>query len=295
MAGFGSISVEAGAPAVREFEIAWADGSTRDLSGIVPYFSASRADGTPLFAEVQGTASGNVVSLPLPLIATPGAYVAVLTLKTSGGVVANDGVWTGILEVNGAEPRALTTLAAVKSYLFGANADKNSKEDGLLADLINRASVWFEKQAGRSILQANYSEVVSGDGSRTFLPAITPLASVSAVTVDGVAIPARSAGVDGWVADTGMVTLAPALGASDTPLRFNRGILNVQVDYVAGFPVVPPDVEGCVCEMVALAYSYKNRVGVLNKSVGGETVGFQTLTLPVSVTSVIDAYRVYHL
>jgi hypothetical protein len=132
---------------------------------------------------------------------------------------------------------------------------------------------------------ATYTDRKNGEGTRGLSLDHTPVAGVTAVKVDGLTIdPQAATGEPGWVLLGNRVELVGHL--------FGRGVGNVEIAYLAGFGASPPfDVEMAVVEMVADLYRKRDRIGQMSRSIGGESVTFQTLTLPNSVQSVIDLYR----
>jgi hypothetical protein len=120
----------------------------------------------------------------------------------------------------------LTTLARVKEYL----GYTNSNQDSLISALITRASGQIAKYCSRRFdRQSHTNAKFDGNGNtRLFLPN-TPIASVSAVSIFGVAVPVSADGVaSGYQYDDKMIyTFGSYL--------FNRGFRNVGVSYVSAF------------------------------------------------------------
>jgi hypothetical protein len=112
----------------------------------------------------------------------------------------------------------------------------------------------------------------------------TPVTAVTSVTVDGVAIPARTViGGTGWVFSAGGVDL---VGYS-----FTAGIQNVVFVYTAG-ETVPADLEQAVIEHAALRYRDRDRVGLASQCGGVESVSYSNAGTLAYIEGVIDAYRV---
>lgn len=54
----------------------------------------------------------------------------------------------------------------------------------------------------------------------------------------------------------------------------------------------PADIEEAVCELVGERYNYKNRIGTVSKSLGGqETVSFSQKDMPDFLRSVLNPYK----
>ena len=90
----------------------------------------------------------------------------------------------GIAVVSPSPRRDLTTLAAVKRELGLAETG----EDALLADLIAQASSSIETECRRRLVRESVVETVLGRGRALLMLSLTPVASIEAVHVDGVAL-----------------------------------------------------------------------------------------------------------
>ncbi|ACL64650.1 hypothetical protein A2cp1_1306 [Anaeromyxobacter dehalogenans 2CP-1] len=176
----------------------------------------------------------------------------------------------------------LASLTDLKGYL-GITA---AAEDALLSRLLTGSSDFLEKATGRTFAAEGHTGTFDGDDSRLLFPTHTPILSVTSLTVDGRTITERGS----WDAE-GFVVRPYYLELS-SGLCFTRGLANVGLQYSAGFETVPGDVQQAVITLSALAYKERTRVGVLSNTVQGEAFSYQTLTLPQSVQSVVDAWRV---
>ncbi|GAO01958.1 phage head-tail connector protein [Anaeromyxobacter sp. PSR-1] len=175
----------------------------------------------------------------------------------------------------------LATLTDLKNYL----GITSTAEDALLSRLLSGSSDHFEALTGRTFASSGHTGSFDGDGSRLLFPGHTPIISVSSLTVDGEPIPERTSwSGDGYVVRPYYVELS----AGHT---FTRGLGNVVLAYGAGFVAVPNDVQQAVITLAGLAYKERTRLGVLSNTVQGEAFSYQTLTLPQSVQSVVEAYR----
>jgi hypothetical protein len=85
----------------------------------------------------------------------------------------------------------LTTLANVEAWL-GLTVGADPTADALLSRLITAASTYFQQYCSREFALTSYAETRSGLGGSRMMLFNTPVASVSSLTIDGVAIPARS-------------------------------------------------------------------------------------------------------
>ena len=170
----------------------------------------------------------------------------------------------------------LTTIDAVKAYLTGS-VPLNSDDDALLSSLITAVSKMFVSETGNPIISAGYTDTWSGDGgARRFLkeyPVLTVAAQAPAlpVMVDGVAIPARTTtDGDGWVLTDAEIGQLELVGYT-----FASGLANCSVTYTAGLGAAAPgDVDQAVVDQVAYLYRAKDRIGISNQSLSGESVTF---------------------
>lgn len=120
----------------------------------------------------------------------------------------------------------LTTLRRVRDYLGLATHDADNK----LAALITASSAWVLTQLGRPVLSATYTETRDGDGGSSLILRRWPVTSVTSVTVDGIAIAARTTVTgDGYVLRDNTLELVGYV--------FTAGVQNVVVVYRAGFEV----------------------------------------------------------
>jgi hypothetical protein len=173
-----------------------------------------------------------------------------------------------------ADPGDLTTLTNVKLYLGLAATTADVK----LAYMITAVSAWIKSNLNRDILSASYTEKLSGTGGAQIMTANYPVTAITQVLVDGVDVTANAV-CDG----RRTISLIPPTGGA--PLagcsRFNRGVMNVVLNYTAGFTKIPFDLEHVACRIVAWGYKEADRIGQVSKSLGGaETVSFSQLSIP---------------
>lgn len=175
----------------------------------------------------------------------------------------------------------LTTIEKVRRYLFGN--DTTFDADEILADLITSSSAWVERQIGRTFGSGTVTETKNGDGTSRMLLEQNPATAVTSVTVDGVAVPARTVvSGTGWVLSDDGIDL---VGYS-----FTAGIQNVVIVYTAG-EAVPADLEQAVIEHVALKYRDRSHIGLDLKSGGGEYANFSNAGALAFINDVLDRYR----
>lgn len=218
-------------------------------------------------------------------------------------------------------PIDLTTLAAVKLWL---TMGSGTTDDQSIQDCITAASAYWiwdlgvgpqngvtPTQSPLKTVITGITETYDGSGSNRMFLRIRPIVAVSALSVNGIAVPASSGvNVPGFVIDgTGKsISIRSGFGAPGGGMltvgfsyfniryrgwAFAEGIQNVQVTYSAGFAVTPYDIELAVRQMVAV--NYKRRQWIDQKAQamasGAGTVSYRDWELPPEVRSVMDHYR----
>ncbi len=179
----------------------------------------------------------------------------------------------------------LCLLADLKAWL----PVTGTTEDTMLQHLITNVSAWIEQWLSRSIYIAATVEMRDGTGTGRMVFANFPVTAVTAVEVDGVAIPlADSPTADGYYFTEVYVGLRG-------PYRFTRGSANVKLAYSAGYATnqasVPAELEQCALELCALRYRERASVGVSSKNLGGEQVVFDHSAMPRSVAALLENYK----
>jgi hypothetical protein len=173
----------------------------------------------------------------------------------------------------------LTTLANFKAY---ANVTV-STDDSLISDMITGYSAWIQSYLSRNILSQSYTIVRSGRGGNAMQLPNYPITAVSALTIDGIAIPAQpSFGQYGYRFDDESIVLDCAY--------FTIGRSNISITYTAGFATVPPDLAKAANELIALRYKERDRIGFSSKTLAGETVAFITKDMPAPVATILKQY-----
>lgn len=167
----------------------------------------------------------------------------------------------------------LCSLADVKKYIRSASSD----DDALLGALISAASSAIQSHLSRDFGAAEVSETLSGRGSSTLLVSRGPILSILSLTIDGVPQLLSS-----YRASGSRIVLSPGL--------FPRGTANIDVRYLGGRDVPEAVRDACV-QLVALRFAERDRIGFKSKSLAGETVAFAVTEFPVSVTTILNAWR----
>lgn len=202
---------------------------------------------------------------------------------------------------------AMTTLERAKMML-GLTDDEDEKTDEMVALLINRASSFIERQAGRHFGKRQYHQWYNADGQQELVTEEYPIVNVEFVKEDGRLVdPSRydygqtgKYGViyrdDGWLKAGYRRGLAYDIVA---PARI------IEVSYTAGYVLpkdatkknpqtLPADLEGLVWDMVSQMFT-----GLQNGSQGLESFSISDVTwrfdkeTPKSWTQIINLYRRY--
>lgn len=159
----------------------------------------------------------------------------------------------------------LITLDELKVY--AGVKPSNTDDDGLLADLVSGASTAVQEFIGRRILSASYTETRNGTGRCVLPMAHAPITAVGSITVDSVAIPARTTVPGtGYSFDASLVYL--------DGYTFTRGMQNITVIYTAGFTLVPRDLARATCEVATFMYRRKDRIGESSKMFAQQTINY---------------------
>jgi hypothetical protein len=165
----------------------------------------------------------------------------------------------------------LTTLEAVRAYLRGS-VPVPQDDETLLEGLVTAVSKLFVSETGQAVLTQEYTDTWNGEGETKVFLEEYPVLSVTRLTVDGVAVPARTiVGGSGWVmsdADVGRVELVG--------YTFSPGVANCVVVYSSGLgATAPADIAQAVIDQVAFLYKSKERIGIANESTqAGGSVGY---------------------
>lgn len=190
---------------------------------------------------------------------------------------------------------ALTTLAAVKSYLKIESVDAD--RDTLLEALIDAVSGLFETHTFRKLKARDYSPattpddaILDGSGGIHLMLGQYPVVSVTTLEVNGTEISVReSVHGYGYVIDKG----AGVLRLSG--YVFSTGMQNVEVTYRAGYETVPGDIAQACVEQTAWQFGESARghgnLGLKAKDIRDGQVQYQTGALLSRVKDVLGYYK----
>lgn len=176
----------------------------------------------------------------------------------------------------------LTTLANAKQYL-ALGTSIGATDDPLLTRLITAVSQFIETCCNRTFASQSYNEVRNGNGARAMAFRQTPVTAVASVTVDGVAIAARTdVNGSGYSFDDQVLYL--------DGYGFGRGKQSVVLSYTAGYASIPYDLEQAAIMLVSLAYKGRDRIGVTGKGIGPEHISYMVGKLRADVQTTIQQY-----
>ena len=134
-------------------------------------------------------------------------------------------------------------------------------------------------------LKSNVTEYLNGNSNYKIQPKNVPIISVSALSVDTVAVAAASNEIaTGYVFDESTIYLRS--GA-----LFTRGVRNIKLTYTAGYSVVPDDVRQAAVEWILFKLAKRDRPDKKSEIIGQQTVHFDMNDMPAGVASALKQYR----
>lgn len=218
-----------------------------------------------------------LLSASKPITAITRASPGVVTCPSHGfssnAQVAFSGV-NGMTQLNGqtvtvtvVDPNSFSIGIDTSAYGAYTNGGLLGIDDALLQRVITGLSLGIQNILGRVFAQTSYSETRNGTGKTEIMVLNDPIISVASVTVDGVAIAARTApGQSGYTFDADTIYL--------DGFCFSRGRQNVVLAYSGGFAVLPTDIDQNMVEAVAFLYRERDRIGMSSKVLAGETTAY---------------------
>jgi hypothetical protein len=184
-----------------------------------------------------------------------------------------------------AAPDDLCTLTDLKAWL----PNQGNNDDVALQSLISNGSVQILQFLNRPHILAGVigalTENYDGNNSDRLLPHTFPIIAVSAVTIDGVPIPAATSSTTaGFLNDARRILLRG--------FHFCHGVQNVTVSYTAGYANVPLDLKLAAIETFALAYRQRTHIGEKTNAMGGQvTLSFDMSDIPPRSMNVFQQYK----
>jgi hypothetical protein len=196
-------------------------------------------------------------------------------------------------------------------------------EDEMIQDCITAASLFFLWRTGRLpsngdvpaasplVAPQAYTEWYDGNGSNQLFLRQTPIQSVSSLTINGNTI-TQSASLNqaGWViapdgkslrlrSGAGIggpnfynTTMAWGLWGGSAGLSFQKGVLNIEVVYQAGFTSTPYDLELACRRVVAKNYKTRQWIGQKSQALaqGAGTVSYRDFDIEPEDEKIIVNY-----
>lgn len=183
----------------------------------------------------------------------------------------------------------LCTVADVVSYIGGGVGADGLDELQQLVTAISQAAATY---CATNFIQATYTETCNGTGTGMLLPHNQPITAVASISVCGHALsPGVGGGQSGFVFDTECLYL---LGGA----RFPRDLQNVVVVYTAGFTnlaasvcTIPYDLRQAVVEAVADRFKRRQNIGIVSKTIAGETITYSAKDFPQSSKFIFNLYQ----
>lgn len=177
----------------------------------------------------------------------------------------------------------LTTVAQVRPFLLLQPNAQLTEDLGLLQTLIAGVSEEFRSVLNRSLLSSTYTEQRDGTGTNMLTFGEYPVTAVASVVVGPDPLTVRTLPVDAYVWTRTSIKLRSGI--------FALGVGNVTLTYTAGFAVLPADLTMAVSKAVAFRYRQLSRLGQNSKSMGQETVQFETQPYPKDVQNILNQYK----
>jgi uncharacterized phiE125 gp8 family phage protein len=173
-----------------------------------------------------------------------------------------------------------TTVAAVKQAL--SFEPKSITDNGLLEECVASACDQLDTELMRNILSASYTETYNSPGGNVLMLRNFPVTAVAGVEVG------PPSGRTAWDVDTDYVF--DEYGITSMTGKFLAGIAGIVVSYTAGYAELPGDLKRGATKLAALRYKQLTKLGQNSKTLGGETVNFDTRAFPDDVQRLIDKY-----
>jgi hypothetical protein len=271
-------------PVRTSFVLAWTladtSGSPINNATVTATLYAGRSTRDP--DNIPGTPVSPINNLPLPYIAaSAGQYSATVPgtldpqLDGTGYVLVIDGL-VGSTPIYHKEQAVVIETAGSTVDLTTVDAVKNRAEiasdsdDVEIQSAVTGFSQWLLNWSGQASLNsiATLDEIYNGNGNNRLMLRSGPIRSLIAVTQSGLAIPLSTGplSLGAYVGQSkryigirngGGGVLSYRFGSSSRGPVFQRGEGNIEVQYTAGYPDVPSDLEYGVRCIVALNYKRK--------------------------------------
>lgn len=178
---------------------------------------------------------------------------------------------------------ALSTLDEVKKY----KGFTSSNADEVLTMLIDAASALVEEYLGYSPLQASHNEWFNGKNNAVLLLPNRPVTAIASLTIGTRVVPLSTAfNNPGYSFDE--------IGVYLRSYVFARGLLNINIQYTAGYngvAALPAAIKTAVAELVWTKYASREWLGYRSKSLAGETTTYDSSDMSKTVMGYLNLYR----
>lgn len=165
----------------------------------------------------------------------------------------------------------LCSLDDVKQYL----GIETTTSDVLITSLINSASAFIESFTNRVFSIADYTEVRDGTGNSKMPVCFAPITEITSVKIDDIEYDVKHTQTLIYFSNGNI---------------FPAGIMNVELQYKAGYSSIPLDVKQACIELVAYKFKQKDRIGLNSKTLAGEVISFEQKDIRIEIKNVLASY-----
>lgn len=168
---------------------------------------------------------------------------------------------------------ALCTLADVKAYL----SLETTTSDDLLNMLIENASAFIENYTNRVFAITTYQEMRNGTGNAKMPVEYAPIVDLVSVKVNDIDYTQYAKNTDTliWFISGGI---------------FTTGLMNVELNYTAGYASIPADISQVCIDLVAYKFKQKDRIGLNSKTLAGEVISFELRDIRADIQNKLAPY-----
>ena len=183
---------------------------------------------------------------------------------------------------------SLVTLDQVNGFL---STTPDTALTYLLNFYINSASWLCNTRTKRLLKSRSLTEYYSGDNTNTILVNNYPITTITAVYIDST----RTFDSDTLIDSDNLVYMPDKLANQliyDNNI-FTLGIRNIEVQYIAGYVVIPYDLQQACLEIIAYFYlnTEEKRFGVESRNIGDGSVTIDTFNIPKSASDTLVRYK----
>jgi len=177
-----------------------------------------------------------------------------------------------------------------------AYADMSVAEKGIIDGLATSVQDAMEREMGRKIYTAAYTERYNGHGGTELTLKQSPITAVTTLKIDEAVIPAAAnSNSSGYMFNDDTISLMQGMNSQYIPgfaaSRFARGNRNIYVVYTAGYSTVPTDLQLAAMEQAAYEYVSRQRIGQKSTTVQQQTISFNTEPFLPGVQRTLNRYK----